>query len=179
MILVIGIGNRDRGDDAAGLEVARRVRLATRPGEVTVRELDGDQLALLDEWAGATEVYLVDAVCSGGPPGTVYQFDAAEPLPGGFRHRGTHTFALADVVALARALGQLPGRLAGYGIEGTSFAIGDHLSKEVAAAVDQVTGLLLNNLSRRGTSSARRSDREPGSLAGRGRRRRPRCAAPG
>jgi hydrogenase maturation protease len=146
MILVIGIGNPDRGDDAAGLEVARRVREATRPGEVTVRELAGDQLALIDEWAGATEVYVVDAVCSGGMPGTVYQFDAAEALTGRFRHRGTHTFSLADVIELARALGRLPGHLAGYGIEGASFAIGDGLSTEAAAAVDKVASLLLSDL---------------------------------
>jgi hydrogenase maturation protease len=113
---------------------------------VTVRELAGDQLALIDEWAGATEVYVVDAVCSGGPPGTVYQFDAADALTERFRHRGTHTFSLADVIELARALGQLPGHLAGYGIEGASFAIGDGLSQQAAAAVDKVVGLLLTDL---------------------------------
>jgi hydrogenase maturation protease len=146
MILVIGIGNPDRGDDAAGLEVARRVRESTRPGEVTVRELPGDQLALIDEWAGATRVYVVDAVCSGGMPGTVYQFDATDALTERFQHRGTHTFSLADVIELARALGRLPGQLTGYGIEGASFAIGDSLSAEAAAAVDNVASMLLNDL---------------------------------
>jgi hydrogenase maturation protease len=130
MILVIGIGNPDRGDDAAGLEVSRRVREATSPSAVTVRELAGDQLALIDEWAGGTEVYVVDAVCSGGPPGTVYQFTAEQALTDRFRHRGTHMFSLADVIELARALGRLPGKLTGYGIEGASFAIGGGLSKE-------------------------------------------------
>lgn len=146
MILVIGIGNPDRGDDAAGLVVARRIRAATRPCEVTVRELVGDQLALLDEWTGATEVYVVDAVCSGGTPGTVYKFDAADALTERFRHRGTHTFSLADVIELARALGRLPRRLAGFGIEGASFAIGDGLSPQAEAAVDEVTEVLLNDL---------------------------------
>jgi hydrogenase maturation protease len=146
MILVIGIGNPDRGDDAAGLEAVRRVRASARPGEVAVRELAGDQLALIDEWAGAAEVYVVDAVCSGGTPGTVYRFDAADALTGRFRHRGTHTLSLADVIELARALGRLPGHLAGYGIEGASFAIGDGLSEEAAAAVDKVASLLLSDL---------------------------------
>lgn len=146
MILVIGIGNPDRGDDAAGLAVASRIRDATKPGEVIVRELVGDQLALIDEWTGATEVYVVDAVCSGGTPGTVYQFDAANALTDRFRHRGTHTFSLADVIELARALGRLPRRLAGFGIEGASFAIGAPLSPQAQAAVDEVTGLLLAEL---------------------------------
>ena len=55
-------------------------------------------------------------------------------------------FSLADVIELARALGQLPGQLTGYGIEGGSFAIGDGLSQEAAVAVDKVASLLLNDL---------------------------------
>src|SRR5215471_19599914 len=144
MILVIG--NPARGDDAAGLAVARRIREAASPGDVTVTELAGDQLALLDAWTGAREVYLIDAVCSGGTPGTVYRFDAAEPLTARFWHRGTHTFSLADVIELGRALGRLPGRLTGYGIEGATFEPGAPLSPEVAAAVEAVTALLLREL---------------------------------
>ena len=113
---------------------------------MTVRELAGDQLALIDEWAGDTEVYVVDAVCSRGTPGTVYRFDA-EALTDRFRRRGAHTFSLADVIELARALGRLPGHLTGYGIEGTTFATGDRLSVEAAEAVGKVVvGLLLSDL---------------------------------
>ena len=146
MILVIGIGNPTRGDDAAGLVVARRIREEASPGDVTVTELAGDQLALLDAWTGAREVYLIDAVCSGGTPGTVYRFDAAEPLTARFWHRGTHTFSLADVIELGRALGRLPGRLTGYGIEGGTFELGAPLSAEVDAAVQAVTAALLREL---------------------------------
>jgi hydrogenase maturation protease len=71
MTLVIGIGNPDRGDDAAGLAVARRVRAAAARRDVTVTELIGDQLALLDIWDGVKDVYVIDAVCSGGAPGSV------------------------------------------------------------------------------------------------------------
>jgi hydrogenase maturation protease len=79
MIVVIGVGNADRGDDTAGLAVARRIKDAAPPG-FTVRELDGDQLALLDAWDGATDVYVVDATCSGGEPGSVCRFGASVPL---------------------------------------------------------------------------------------------------
>jgi hydrogenase maturation protease len=146
MILVIGIGNPDRGDDSAGLAVAKRISAADLPGEVTVRELFGDQLALIDEWTGATHVFVVDAVSSGGTPGTVYRFDAAGALTERFRHRGTHTFSLADVVELARALDRLPRHLTGFGIEGAGFAIGAGLSPPAAAAVDEVTSLLLADI---------------------------------
>ena len=145
MRLVIGIGNPDRGDDAVGLAVARKVR-DTAPGDVTVRELDGDQLKLLDVWDGADEVYVVDAVCSGGQPGATYRFDVTGPLGARFAHRGTHTFSLAEVIELARALGRLPARLAGYGIEATTFALGAGLSPEAEAAADAVAGQILDEL---------------------------------
>lgn len=150
MTLVIGIGNPDRGDDAAGLAVARRVREATaaaiaRP-DVTVVELTGDQLALLDAWDGEKQVYVIDAVWSGATPGTVFRFDAARPLGVRFAGRGTHTFSLADVVELARALGRLPARLTGYGIEGAAFGFGAGLSPPVAAAAEAVAARLLGEL---------------------------------
>lgn len=146
MTLVIGIGNADRGDDAAGLAVARRVREAAARRDVTVVELIGDQLALLDTWEGAGDVYVIDAVCSGGAPGSVYRFDAAQQLDTKFRHRGTHSLSLADVIELARALGRLPAHLTGYGIEGAVFAAGAGLSPEVEAAVKAVTGRLIAEL---------------------------------
>ncbi len=145
MILVIGIGNADRGDDAVGLVVARHVRDAAPPG-VTVVELDGDQLALLDAWDGDPDVYVVDAICSGGAAGSVYRFDAAVPLDGDFSHRGTHLFSLADVIELARALGRLPARLRGFGIEGAGYELGAALSAEAEAAARTVAGQILREL---------------------------------
>jgi hydrogenase maturation protease len=146
MSLVIGIGNPDRGDDAAGLLVARRVREVTATGDVRVTELIGDQLGLLDAWTGARDVYVIDAVYSGGPVGAVYRFDGAGSLDARFARRGTHTFGLADVVALGRALGRLPGHLAGYGIEGATFGIGTPLSPAVEAAAGIVASLLAAEL---------------------------------
>jgi hydrogenase maturation protease len=142
MILVIGIGTPDHGDDAAGLLVAERIRAATSPRYVTVTELVGDQLGLLDLWAGAREVHVIDAVRSGGPPGAVYRFDAAQRLTTHFINRGTHTFSLADVIELARALDRLPARLLGYGIEGVNWDLGAPVSPQVLDAVEAVTGLL-------------------------------------
>jgi hydrogenase maturation protease len=150
MTLVIGIGNADRGDDVVGLSVARRIREAVPRADVTVKELDGDQLRLLDAWQGHNDVYVVDAVCSGGEPGTTYRFDASRPLSARFRHRGSHTFSLADVVEFARALHRLPARVTGYGIEGATFELGGPLSPRVAVAVRAVSGQILEELKSRG-----------------------------
>jgi hydrogenase maturation protease len=145
MRLVIGVGNSDRGDDAVGLAVARRVR-TTAPPDVAVTELDGDQLALLEAWDGADDVHVVDAVCSGAKPGTVHRLDAAAGLGARFAYRGTHMFSLADVVELARALNRLPAHLVCHGIEGAAFEVGGPLSQEAQAAVRLVTAEILREL---------------------------------
>ena len=106
-VLVIGVGNTYRGDDAAGLAVAEWIRAAAPP-DVTVVRHEGEPISLLETWDQAREVYLVDAVSADGEPGNVYRFDlTAEPLAARLRPRGTHALGVADTIELARALGRL------------------------------------------------------------------------
>jgi hydrogenase maturation protease len=140
--MVIGVGNTWRGDDGAGLAVARRVRELS-PAGVEVRELEGDATALVDTWSGAEQVVVIDAAESGAPPGTVQRFDArSQPLPVRSLRSSTHAFGVSDAVELARALGRLPRRLDVYAIEGASFTAGDRLSPDVERAVDELATTL-------------------------------------
>jgi hydrogenase maturation protease len=133
---VIGIGNPLRGDDAAGLLVARRVR-ELAGAEVDVRELEGEPSRLIDAWQGAATAVVADAARSGAVPGTVMRFDATEgPLPPFVSATSTHALGLGDAIELARALGRLPSRLIVYAIEGARFGAGDALTPAVAAAVE-------------------------------------------
>ena len=137
---IICVGNAFRGDDAAGLEVAKLLQ-GTLPDGTEVLEREGEPTALMDSWEGAEAVWLVDAVCSGAPSGTVHRIDAGEQeLPAGLFRASTHAFGLAEAVELARALGRLPTRTVVFGIEGERFEAGDELSPEVAAAVPGVAG---------------------------------------
>ena len=144
--LVIGLGNEFRGDDGVGRVVARRLREAAMPG-VTVREESGEGAALMDAWKDAAAVILVDAVQSGAAPGTIHRLDATRtPVPSRFFHYSTHAFSVAEAVELARALGQLPPRLILYGIEGRDFTAGERLSREVAAAVDELLPRIMQEI---------------------------------
>ena len=133
--LVVGVGNPWRGDDAAGLEVADRVRARAR--DVAVETLEGDASALVHLWAGHDDVALVDAASSGAPPGTLHELHAGDgSLQAGALRSSTHAFGVADAVGLAAALGRLPDRLAIYAIEGEDFTLGAPLSPAVARTVD-------------------------------------------
>jgi hydrogenase maturation protease len=125
--LIIGVGNRWRGDDAAGLEVAARV-----PGAVSA---EGEPVALLDLWQGASAVTVVDAVSSGAAPGTIHRLDASDaPLPAALAGPSTHLLGLSEAIELARALGRLPARVTVYGIEGEDFSAGAGLTPAVLDA---------------------------------------------
>lgn len=134
-MLVIGAGNELRRDDAAGLEVARR--LAAVPG-VEVREARGDMTSLADLWDASKRVVVVDATRSGAAPGSVHRFDASSnPLPAAFGRGSTHALGVADAVELARALGRLPATLIVYGIEGEDFSAGAGLSEAAVRGVEE------------------------------------------
>jgi hydrogenase maturation protease len=131
--IVIGVGNPSRGDDGAGLEVARRVR--SRGSYQVV----GGSYELMDVWEGADDVVVVDAARSGSVAGTVHRFEAHdESLPGGILATSTHSIGVADVIEMARSLGRLPERLVVYGIEVLDVTPGAGLTASVEHAVDEV-----------------------------------------
>jgi hydrogenase maturation protease len=134
--LLIGVGNAWRGDDAAGLIVARRVRELGAPDAL---EHEGDAVGLIDAWTGSEHVVIVDAASSGAAPGAVHRFDArAAPLPAARLRSSTHAFGVADAVELARALGRLPARLEVLAIEGRDFALGARPTAPVSAAIERL-----------------------------------------
>lgn len=166
--VVIGVGNPFRRDDGAGHAVIERVSaelersLAVRVGEgaggagtdVAVRllALDGEPSRLIDAWTGASLAIVVDAVRSGGRPGSVQRIEVA---PGGRldeswlppRAAGsTHGTGVAEAIALGRALGRVPDRLVVYAIEGADFGAGPGVSCEVEGAVAEVATRVLGEL---------------------------------
>ena len=115
--LVLGIGSPFGADrlgwlalDAlasAGLERSRpglRLLKLDRPGSRLLATLDGAEQALL-----------IDALDGPGAPGALRRVDPAELGARGSGLSG-HRFGVAEALALARALGALPPRLALFGI---------------------------------------------------------------
>ncbi|MBI4642632.1 MAG: hydrogenase maturation protease [Deltaproteobacteria bacterium] len=147
-ILIIGIGNIFRGDDAVGLAAARMLREMQLPG-VKVLELDGDLTALAEGWQGAQMVVVIDAVTSKSAAGAIFRFVAhEEPLPQKMFATccSCHAFGVAQQIEIARSLNQLPPCLIVYGIEGKDFTLGSALSPEVARAAQAVVRQIIVDL---------------------------------
>jgi len=131
-VIVIGIGNTMRADDAAGLLVARRLR--SRPG-VQILEQSGEATALTEALRGRAAALIVDAA-AGALPGRLHRLDAAaQPLPQGLFACSTHGFGVAEGIELARALGALPAVCVVYAVEAAQFGTGEAMSDAVADAL--------------------------------------------
>lgn len=115
-ILVAGVGNTLRGDDAFGVEVANRLMSRPVAEHVTVVEagIAGIQL-IQDLQEGYDAVIVVDTVDRGRPPGTVMTIDYEVIDVHALEHNQKYDL-LADMhlatpersLMVARALGVLP-----------------------------------------------------------------------
>jgi hydrogenase maturation protease len=156
-ILIACIGNIFLGDDAFGVEVARRLMNRQYPEGVQVRDfgIRGIDLAyaMLDDYDA---LVLVDAVPRGSPPGTLYLIEpdltGMNPEKGveaGITALDNHSMDPVKVLAYARTLGARPIRTLVVGCEPTPLG-GDEddpemqmgLSEPVQAALGEAVKMI-------------------------------------
>jgi hydrogenase maturation protease len=142
---VIGCGS-PQGDDAVAWEVIRRLRGDERLLHgAELRTVDGGH-QLLDVLDGRGTLVLVDAVSSGGVPGTIHRFEWPDDRLETLRPGTTHDMRPAEALALAETLGMLPPRVVVFGIEAASVEPALGLSHAVAAAIPGVVDRILEEL---------------------------------
>jgi hydrogenase maturation protease len=146
-LLIIGVGNVYRSDDAVGILIAQKLKKMGSEG-INIIEQSGEGTSLMDAWKEHVRVIVVDAVSSGAPPGSIHRLHASrESIPSKFFSCSTHDFGVAEAIELARTLDQLPGDLQLYGIEGKNFKPGEILSAEVEQAMESVTQEIFQTIS--------------------------------
>jgi len=153
--VLIGVGNRLRGDDGAGPAVAELAR-RTLPSGVCVVTCEEEPSRLIESWRSADVAVLVDALEPAGAPGAVWRFDATgRALPARSFRSSTHAFGVGETIELARALGTLPRRLIVYGIEGAVFDAGSAMTEEVVQALEGVARRIVDEIEEATCTSAR------------------------
>jgi hydrogenase maturation protease len=140
-VIVVGIGQSLRGDDAVGLEAVRGWQQAYPAStyapnvEVELSELPG--LGLIDLIADHDVAILVDAVRSGAPGGTLHllQADSAQAFAAG--SGSAHGWGVAETLGLAQKISpdRLPPHLVLIGVEAEQIELGRGLSPAVESAL--------------------------------------------
>ncbi|WP_414497739.1 hydrogenase maturation protease [Streptomyces sp. CRN 30] len=161
-MVIIGVGNEFRHDDGVGWAVLARLAEPEAGGALprgtVLRTCDGDPGRLLGLWEGADLCVVLDAAEGRPPrPGRVHLLTLDRTGPAPSRATSSHGLGLGEAVELSRALHRLPGRLVVYAVEGADTSPGIGLSPEVAARVDALARLVLDEVAafHAGTSGER------------------------
>lgn len=154
-ILIAGVGNILKADDAFGVEVANRLSAMELPDGVRVVETGIGGIALVQELQEGWDALIVaDAVDRGREPGTVMLIEP-DVIDVHALSWGERTDLLADahlatperVFMLSKALGVLPDRLLMVGCQPLDAdAIGIEISEPVAAAIEIAVAEILRHV---------------------------------
>jgi hydrogenase maturation protease len=144
-ILIACVGNIFLGDDAFGVEVARRLAGRAQPAGVRVVDygIRGLDLAyaMID---GYDATILVDATARGGEPGTLYLIEADAEETGGPASVEAHAMSPEHVLGLVRSMGGVPGRVLVVGCEPETFGPEDEGLMGLSAPVEAALGEAVN-----------------------------------
>ena len=149
--LILGLGNPLVTDDSVGLRVAAELKrlLAGRP-DVEVGEDYWGGLRLMERMVGFDRAIVIDAMCTGAPPGTIRQLS-----PGSIptqRSASAHDVSLPTALALGRQAGaHLPAddQILLVGIEAEDIlTFGEECTPAVQAAVPRAVQDVLEALDR-------------------------------
>ena len=155
-ILIAGVGNVLRADDAFGVEVANRLAEMELPEGTRVVETGIGGIALVQELQeGWDALIVVDAVDRGRPAGTLMLIEPevvdVHALSLEERHdllADMHLATPERAMMLARALGVLPSRVLMVGCQPEDpESIGREMSAAVTAAVDVAVTEILRHVS--------------------------------
>ena len=145
-IIVVGIGQSLRGDDAVGLE-AVRLWQELHPDSaacvhVELSELPG--LALLDLLDGMDAAVIIDAVQSSVPAGAVICLGPDELASFTPDAGSAHGWGVAETLSLGRSLSPAltACRVTLIGIVGKNFSMGAGLSPEVREALAKAVEII-------------------------------------
>jgi hydrogenase maturation protease len=144
--IVIGIGNDFRRDDGVGITVAQRIEERNLPG---VRVVSGisEPAALLEVWSGAARAVVVDAATgANSTPGRIRRWTGPDLETTAVV--SSHALGLAQTFALAQALARMPGELVLFTVDIVDTNHGTGLTPAVEAAVPELVGVIVDEISR-------------------------------
>lgn len=135
-VAVLGMGNVLLGDDGIGPYVAALLRARFHlPETVACEDIGTPGLDLIPHLSGRRVVILVDALGTGGDPGTVRTYEREEIASSLVTNRlSPHDPGLAEALATLELAGDAPERLYVVGVVPAACETGMGLSPELRAA---------------------------------------------
>lgn len=149
-IVLIGIGQKLRGDDAIGpaaVEAWEEEFSADMPSvRIEISQLPG--LELLGLFENADVAILVDAVQSGDEVGTVHIVGLDKLISFGASSKSVHGFGVAETLALGQKVDPktIPDQVIIIGIEAKQMNIGQGISPEILGKLPEIVTVINKTL---------------------------------
>jgi len=146
-ILVIGLGNLLRGDDAIGPSVVEELTRRGLPEGVTALDGGTGGLDLLQVLEGWKRVVVIDAANIEREPGQFIRFapDQARLAHAADRF-SLHNAGLSEVLALANVLGRSLPEMVIFGVQPAEIGWGEGLSPALEAALPALADAVLEEI---------------------------------
>ena len=142
--LVLGVGNLLLSDEGIGIHAVKKL-METQALPEDVEIVDGGTagLTLLYYLEGVERLVIIDAVETGGPPGTIVRL-AGDKIPAYMALKvSPHEITLPDFLAAARLRDLYPQEVVVWGMQPESLDVGVELSDALAKKLDTLLDLVI------------------------------------
>ena len=151
MLVVIGCGNLNRCDDAAGVRVVHQLRDefgSALPADVKLFDAGTGGMEVMFQARGARRLIIVDACRSGSDAGAIFRLPGSEIDTVHQPTYSLHDFRWDHAVHAGRRIfGEaFPNDISVYLIEAGSLELGTELTAPVSRAVGRVCGLVAQSI---------------------------------
>ena len=148
-ISVVGVGNLLMRDDGIGVHVIRYLEQQGVPEGVELIDGGTHSYDLLDIFADADNIIVIDAIQAGGEPGTIYRapLDELGLQPSGDSATSLHDLNFVEAVHMLRLMGHDPQFIV-FGIQPKEMYLDLELSPEVAEKLPRVAELVQEEIQR-------------------------------
>jgi len=145
-IAVVGVGNLLLKDEGIGVHIAHALQQIDIPYNVKIID-GGTSLDLPDCLENVDKLIIIDAVKTGGQPGTIYRF---HPYDMDIESEGIislHELGLAQSLKMMRLIGNEPKETVIIGIEPKEINWGTELSAELQQKIPEIINAVLGEIS--------------------------------
>lgn len=142
-VVIVGVGSELRGDDAAGLEVVRRLKRILTSRRVMLVEGGAapENFTTKIKRFNPTHIVFIDAADIGGEPGSVTLIAPERIVGSAFTHRLPLSF-LADYLKT-----QINARILVIGIQPENLKFSDKISQRVERAIKELESAIKKSIS--------------------------------
>jgi len=142
--LILGVGNLLLSDEGIGIHAVRKLlEIESLPEDLEIVDGGTAGLNLLYYLEGVDRLVIIDAVETGGPPGTIVRL-AGDKIPAYMALKiSPHEITLPDFLAAAKLRDLYPKEVIVWGMQPRSLDVGVDLSPDLAAMLDTLVDHVL------------------------------------